>query len=406
MNCPAASRRGINFLKLDKSILCYANMTFYKQVWVNLVLLLSFLSSKFFFNRKVVERERIRRIMIFQLEEIGDIVLATPVLAAVRHHFPGAHITMVVGEWIYELLQGEPTIDKVVTYNSNLAGNVKKHRIGLMEHIRRVYSLSREEVDLVIDLRGNLGSILVALLGNARYRADRGTFRCRDIFRKGRLIDHNKHEVQINLDILKQVGITEEKPYINLAVQEIEREKVKDILKAHQIDGSRKLVAIHPGASWEGKRWDKGNFAALADKIMQHYDVTVVLTGSKDELPLTRKVAELMKKKPVNLTGELSLRLLLALYERCLLWIGNDTGPMHLAVAVQKPVVALYGPTSPEKFGPSSPDSVIIRKEISCSPCKQHTCRFSTYRCMEAVSVEDVWKKITETAHLTTILKQ
>ena len=145
------------------------------------------------------------------------------------------------------------------------------------------------------------------------------------------------------------------------------------------------------------KRWLPQRFAALADRLIKERGAQVLLVGGPDDGPVAAAITDGMRQEPCDLTGQLTFGELGALLERCDLFIGNDTGAMHLAVAVGAPVVAIFGPSDPRMYGPYGENSVALWHDVGCNPCLLRgrwdaTC--SRFRCIEAVTVEEVWQAV------------
>jgi 3-deoxy-D-manno-octulosonic-acid transferase/heptosyltransferase-1 len=156
--------------------------------------------------------------------------------------------------------------------------------------------------------------------------------------------------------------------------------------------GQDRFIAVNPVALWETKLWDQGKFAELAQRIVQEMNVPVVLTGSAAEKPYIDGIQRTMKLPVANLAGETSLRDLAALYRLASLVVTTDSGPMHIAAAVNTPVVALFGPTDPARTGPYGTGHTVVRRGLSCSPCFLKEC--PSRRCMNEILVDDVFDAV------------
>jgi len=207
-----------------------------------------------------------------------------------------------------------------------------------------------------------------------------------------------KHETELYLDTVRAVGIEVNEPRLEFYPTDEDRRRVAEILRAVP---QAPLVVIHPaggsnpGMSLSAKRWPPQRFAALADRLIEERGAQVCLVGGPDDGPIAATIKEGMRQEPRDLTGRLTFGQLGALLEQCDLFIGHDTGAMHLAVAVGTPVVAIFGPSDPRMYGPYSERSVALWHDVGCNPCLLQgrwdatCCRF---RCIEAVTVEEVWQ--------------
>ncbi|MFC1672424.1 glycosyltransferase family 9 protein [Planctomycetota bacterium] len=163
----------------------------------------------------------------------------------------------------------------------------------------------------------------------------------------------------------------------------------------HSIRDKDVVVCIHPGSRQEYIRWNKEGFAAVADEIIRQYNAKVILIGAQRENGLVEEVSSLMKERPIKTVGR-RLTELVSLIKRCSLFVGNSTGPMHIAAGLQVPVVAVFGSRHPgdshQKWGPWGKDHMVVSKDVSCKNCNPSNC--TTLECMKAVSVGDILKAI------------
>ncbi|MCP3950849.1 MAG: glycosyltransferase family 9 protein, partial [Desulfobacterales bacterium] len=171
-----------------------------------------------------------------------------------------------------------------------------------------------------------------------------------------------------------------------------DRDEISQMLDAAGINRRAKLVAINPVAQWETKLWDNAKFAALADLLVERYDVPVVFSGGLADRAVISAITANMRHKALNLAGKTSLLGLAALYQRAALLVSTDTGPMHLGAAVGLPVVALFGPTAPWRTGPYGQSHRIVSTDCDCAPCFQRRC--ATTHCMEGITVAKVAAEI------------
>ena len=167
---------------------------------------------------------------------------------------------------------------------------------------------------------------------------------------------------------------------------------MEELLQRNEIDKKDSFVAVSPVALWDTKLWADEKFAALCDRIAEELKVSVVFTGS--ERGKLENIQSLMKTPSVNLGGKTTLRDLAYLYQRSALLITTDSGPMHLAAAMGTPVIALFGPTDPSRTGPYGKGHVVIRRELSCSPCFLKKC--DSMKCMSDITVDEVFHAVKE----------
>lgn len=340
-----------------------------------------------------------RTILIVKLSAIGDVVQTLPMAEALREQFPTARIDWLVEEEASDLLLGHPALDRVLVsrrkYWLKQLRQKGQRRLVIQEILKFLRSLRSIEYDWVIDNQGLFKSGLMVLLSRGKRKigfqpaagiADEGNY----LFTRERYkpLSIEKHALERYLDLIRQLGVKINKPVLKFPVADELRERVKAKFFQKGLSLSP-LVVIHPLAKWPTKQWPAKNFARLADNLLD-LGTTVVFTGSSEDRGEIKKICELMNHnlQDLNLAGRTSLKELAALFSLANLVITTDTGPMHLAAAVQAYVIALFGPTAPWRTGPYGPNHVIIRKNLPCSPCLQKTC--SAKRCMELISVEEV----------------
>ena len=166
---------------------------------------------------------------------------------------------------------------------------------------------------------------------------------------------------------------------------------VEQLWKRWRLEGRRPLVIICPGARSHIKRWTTDGLARVAERLVAELQADVVLSGEPDEATVIEEVATRMRHRAHSAVGLTTIRQLGVLMRRAQLVITNDSASLHLASAVGVPTVALFGPTDPEKYGPTSPSSRTIRRTLFCSPCEQSLCRFS-HECMRFISADEVYE--------------
>jgi heptosyltransferase I len=338
-------------------------------------------------------------ILIVKLSAIGDVIHTLPALHALRNHFPQARITWLVEEAAAGLVIGHESLDRVLV-------SKRKHWIQQLktprrkESIRELYQFIRDlrdtRYDLVLDFQALLKSgVLIGLTrAHRKIGFDKGMEHMEQshFFLNERVapVSMEVHALTRNLMLLDAIGIPHETIEYRLPISRTDRLKAMA-----QIDGSPKgssgpVVIINPVAKWDTKLWDPVKFARLADGLIDAYAARVIFTGAREDVTSIDETLSLMTGAAMNLAGETTLMNLAALYERADLVISTDTGPMHLAAAVNTPVVALFGPTAPWRTGPFGANNLVMRVEMPCSPCFKRYCE--TRKCMGAISVDRVFR--------------
>ena len=288
-----------------------------------------------------------KKILVFSFSFIGDAVLSTAVIQPLRRHFSEAHITFLVGPRAFDLLATDPNIDAALVYDN------RGEHAGWKGRLRLIKTLRRDKFDLVVNLRD---SLTARCIGAEHWGMVRG--------------ESNRHAVTRYLEVLQQHGIDTTDAHPHLQLTEDEQTLAHCFLTEAGITSERLLIGIHPGGNWVYKLWDAANYARVANALVKKRDAAILLFAGPNERDLQAQVANMMDIPPILVQTE-ELRHLAALISVCDVYIGNDTGPMHIAAAVDTPVVALFGSTNPIRSGPYGEKHTVIESRINlgCNPC-------------------------------------
>lgn len=325
-----------------------------------------------------------QRILLIRLSSLGDIVLTTPVIRAVRAHFPESYIAMLVGKQSAEVLRENPHLDEVITFD-RLA---KDKDTG--EVLRTVRILRERKFTLAIDLQRKFRTALLMYLGGVVTRVGNTSGLCTVRVPE----EGNKHATAHYFDLLHAVGIpaVDQKPELFLSTSECRDATQR--FDAAGVTQSGLKVGFFPGAGWKLREWMPERFAAIGDRLVERFNADVLIFGGPKESELVRTVTNLMKARAIPFAGNLQIRELAACIEKCDLFLTNDTGPMHIAAAVGTPTVSLFGPGNHIRFQPIGELHQIIRHDVPCSPCKQFTDKCQDNICMKGIGVDEVWQSI------------
>jgi len=333
-------------------------------------------------------------ILIVKLSAIGDVIHTLPSLSALRGLYPDAHITWVVEEAAADLVLNHPYLDAVlISQRKSWSKDFQRGRFRrpLEEMITFMKNLRQRPYDLVIDFHGLFkSSIIVFLSGGKRKLGYNSLQELSGLFLNEKIPeDMNKHAVERYLDFPRYLGAKIDSARFILPFNKEAETRAQILLGKYNL-GDKIFIAINPIAYWETKLWSNEKFAHLADLINNKLQMKVVFTGSEKE-PI-EKITSLMNTESINLGGQTTLLDLASLYKEARIVITTDSGPMHLAAAVETPVIALFGPTDPARTGPYGAGHTIIRTELPCSPCFLKKC--STKKCMEDVSPQQVFAAV------------
>jgi heptosyltransferase-1 len=333
-----------------------------------------------------------KKILLIKLSAMGDVVHTFPVLNKLRRRYPKARIDWLAGSGVTELLAENPAIDNVIEFVREEWS--KPWQVApYVSAARLVATLRAAEYDLALDLQGQLRSAVFAFASGApvrigfdKPRADRWKTLSRKIpaeakkhawqgAREGSYLaytDHiplptlDAHPVERYLGVAPMLGLDDGAPDFAFPIPAEASTRIDALLDYYGVAKTR-LVAVAPGTVWETKQWQSGGFAEVARHFLKK-KLAVVLIGSDRERAICDEIAGLAKGT-VNLAGETTLPELAALLRRATICVTNDSGPMHLAVALGRPVVAVFGPTDPVWAGPYHRDGAVLRAELPCSPC-------------------------------------
>ena len=315
------------------------------------------------------DKSRIKKILVVSLSNLGDVILTFPVIDILLQDFPGVPLSVVVGPKGKELFQSNPLIERVYVFEKKSSA---------LEKMRWVNNLKKERFDLVVDLRNTA----IPLFVNAKFRTT---------YRDG--VDKNLHKLQKHLKRLRSVWHFIEERRNRRAIYITGRDKscVDALLKEGRLL-NRPFVMVAPGAANHIKRWREEGFAAIADELITRH-VNVVFVGDRNDKPVVLSIINRMRNPAFDATGKTTMLQLAELIHRSLLVIANDSAVMHLASYLDKPTIAIFGPTDESKYGPWSSRSRVVRKKLFCTPCEKSGCAYH-HECMNELAVADVWEAI------------
>ncbi len=337
---------------------------------------------------KKISIGEIENILIRGTNWIGDVVMSLPAIAAVRKTFPHSKISVLVKPWVAELLYICPDIDEVILFQSPGIHD------GIAGKIRLARELKDEKFDMAVLLQNAIeAAIIVRLAGipiRAGYNSDGRGFLLTHSVRRTKKI-RSVHQIDYYLEMVKTLGFESAGRSVNLTLTERHSAISEEILNCHGIGKEKIIVGMAPGATYgPAKRWFPERFSGVADKLIDDFSVPVILFGSSDDRESADKVQQSSKNRLINLAGETNLKEAISLIARCNLFISNDSGLMHIAGALGIPTIAIFGSTNPVTTSPVGKKSVVISKEVACSPCLKQVCP-TDFRCMDLIEVGEVY---------------
>lgn len=328
------------------------------------------------------------KILIIRLSSLGDIIHTLPAFSTLRTAFQGAHITWVVEDKGREILELVPGLDRIVVVSTkNRAWSSRAFR----SEIRRVIGEIRDKNQVAIDFQGLIKSGLLAWLSRAEQRVGFARSDLREPlagwFYTTRAAPYSDrgHVIFKNLKLLESLGVARQEPVFPLDLPDKLRDDVRDILKDLGFESGCRLVVLNVGAAWETKLWPAGKWSALIRSLPRPDVFPLLLWGSEKEKSLAEQIAT---ATGAPLTPFLPLRQVLALLSAADLVVSGDTFALQAACALARPVVAIFGPTTPERNGPFREEDKTAFHPLPCSHCYRRTC--PDIKCMEAVQPEEV----------------
>lgn len=330
---------------------------------------------------------KVRRLLIRAVNWVGDAVMTTPAIGAIRETFPLAEITLLANPLVSQLFSPHSWVDKVITFDRN-----GKHK-GITGRFRLASELRKQAFDATIILPNSFDSALVPWLAGIPIRLGKSSDG-RGFMLTGRYIPTGNaltcHEVEYYLHLVAHFGMVGSSGKLHLDTTQDEIKRVDSMLKQHGIGSGDFILGINPGAAYgSAKRWYPERFAEVARQLSQQWSARVLVFGGPGETDIAAAIEEKLGKNCLNLAGRTSVRELMELIRRCSFFITNDSGPMHIAASFEVPLVAIFGSTDHKTTSPYTDKAAIVRKDFECAPCKLRECP-QDHRCMTAVTANDV----------------
>jgi lipopolysaccharide heptosyltransferase II len=323
---------------------------------------------------------------------VGDAVMAIPALEAVRRTHLNDEITVLARPAVADLYRGQPFADRIFTYE-----NSGRHG-GLFGREKLIDELRREKFDLALLLQNAFEAAWIAwragIPKRVGYARDGRSPLLTTPVRVPESGEISVHESHYYLELIRRLGWIETRGEIPPIRLQVESEAVAAAETSLVSAGARVgawRCAIAPGASYgAAKCWPPERFAALADRLVSECGADVILFGTPNEKEMAAGICSLVKNRAISLAGQTSMRDLAALFSACSIFIGNDSGAMHVAAAAGLPVIGIFGSTDPDGTSPVTPQFTLIREAVSCSPCFLRSCPVD-HRCMTRISVDSVF---------------
>jgi len=340
------------------------------------------------FKFKAYPKE-VKKILLVELFKIGDLLVATPVIEALKRAYPHAELDVLVLPSTATILENNPHVNKIISYTTFSETKAR---------------LKQNSCDLGIILHpGSWKISLLLLLAKIHYRV--GCAKSGITYGKGYFLNKKvkpnttwRHKIEDNLDVIRSLPVdqglinaVERRPKLYLQAD------VEAKMRKFLLGKKRPVIVMHPGSSHKTQRWYPEKFAAVADYAQERFNATVVFTGANTDREQVQQITGIMKiKRNMDLVGKTSFWEFASLIKNADLVLAVDTSAIHIASAFNVPTAALFGPTMPQFWGPTSKESRIIQHNNVCAGCRRYECIIKTHECMKTISSEEVITAVKE----------
>ena len=334
----------------------------------------------------------IQNILIIRFSSIGDIVLSTPLVRALRKRFPEARIDFVIKQEFAELMQTNPHVTTVYVYDK---------QSGMRGLLAFAQQLRHNRYDLLVDIHKNYRSYLLRFVTHPSQIVSYS----KQIVQRTLLIKTGLNQYGEILQIperylkpLQAFGVVNDDQGLELFPTEAHWSRVAAIFRQERLADGEVAIGFGSIAAHPLKQWPVERFIELGRQLVQRYGARILLFGGPQDLQGVTRIAAQIPNSPLILCGKLSFLEVAAAIQRCAVFVGNDTGTIHIAAAMQRNVVALFGPTV-EEFGyyPYRTRSIVISKPLSCRPCTptgKGVCKIKTHACLKEISTAEVFQAV------------
>ncbi|MCM8771049.1 MAG: lipopolysaccharide heptosyltransferase II, partial [Candidatus Omnitrophica bacterium] len=337
----------------------------------------------------LIPRHDFKRILIARTDRIGDVLLSTPVIKALRDAYPAAYIAMIVSPYAREIVEGNPYLDEVLIYD-------KEHKHRSWRNSKKfAQELKRKYFDLALILHPTNRMHLVTFFAGIKRRIGydrRLSFLLTDRIKHTKHLGE-KHEMEYALDFVRYLGKEPKEKNLYMPIKKEAEIWADNLLKENGITKDNRLIVINPTASCPSKVWPPERFAEVANRLILEYQAKIVIIASQKDKALAQSTIRNIHSLIIDLTGKTSLSQLASLLKRAHLFISNDSGPVHIASSVGTPVISIFGRSQkglgPVRWGPLGKRDIFLHKPVGCIECLAHNC-VKDFACLKAITTEDV----------------
>ncbi|MDP2940845.1 MAG: lipopolysaccharide heptosyltransferase II [Candidatus Omnitrophota bacterium] len=338
-----------------------------------------------------MNRVTAKRILIFNVNWLGDVLFSTAAIRNIRRNFPRGFIACVIPSRCYPVLKGNPHLDEIIIFDER-----DRHK-NIFSKLSFIRQLKLKKFDTVFLLHRSFSRALICRLAGIAERI--GYYTRKRAFLLTRKITPPKkdslHRIDYYLNVLDAAGLKAEDRFPEFFISDEDKDFAEEFLKRQKVGKGDFIAALNPGGNWSPKRWPVESWAELADKLIERLRAKVIITGAHNDLKLAEAIKAKMRHQPIVACGALNLKQLGALIKKTDVYVSADSGPLHIASALgAKKIIALFGPTSVDVTGPyPAKNTVVLQKDVGCKiPCYQVHCRDN--RCMKAITPDEVMERI------------
>ena len=313
--------------------------------------------------------------------------MTTPAVSVIKENCPQVSLTYLVEEPYRDLVEGNPHLDNIIVFPK------KQNTKDFYDLIHRV---RRERFDVLIDFHGGPRASWLTLFSKAKLKIgykikNKGFLYNIKIPRSSK--DGQIHSVENHVNLVKAIGINVDSipPLLIPDAAEEEKEIIDEFIQENELEDS-KILVLHIGAGNRFRDWGEDNLVALTNIFSRNNEVQIVLIGAQEDKERAAEIKSKSKFKILSLVGKLGLRELKELISQASLFVGPDSGPMHIAATTDTPLVVYFGPTLPAHFSPWKANATILEKEFDCRhTCRQRECEFEDFRCIQTITPQEVY---------------
>lgn len=307
------------------------------------------------------------KLLFITLSNTGDAILTLPVLGVLLRSFPKSEVTVLAGPRVKSVFEADPRIKELFVYD-------KRSRIS--EKLSLIKQLRARRFDIAIDLRNSMIPFFVAAKRNPTLfsKTPKGV----------------SHKKQVHLSRISSLGFKTKDASFEVYIGAGEQDFVDRIIN----QAGKDYIVVAPGARSHIKRWKKEGFADVCRRVADELGMKIIMLGDEDDAKITGEIKSLITEKILDLAGKTTIRQAAAVLKSAKCLLTNDSALLHLGCNVGVPVVAIFGPTDPRKYGPTGKYDIVVRQNMKCSPCEKAQCKIGSLACMNTLSVDVVYNAV------------